>query len=287
MIVLSFSATAQKNGKFNVPKFQKLDLKDGLSNLNVSSIVQDDLGYIWIATARGINRYDGTSIEQYFYSENENSLYNDMVVTLHKNDQGIIFCSTSYGINVFDTKKNKILRIGTEHGSFGDIIDADNKTYGISYISGLCVYKPSKKSFERLPHIANDKLLRNLIADDKTGIWASSVNNILTYAPHSAMESQETPNQVLVNYNTKTDAFAKFEIPNLHGEYSNGPIVKIDSLILLSGKAYNIFNINSQRFTPVPEKWSNLNRLSGLEIWSIEHIDNNTLWIGTRTKGLY
>lgn len=282
-----FASIAQENSDYAVPRFQTLDLRDGLSNLNISSIIQDDLGFIWISTARGLDRYDGTSFKHYFHDENENSLYSDMIVKIHKNDQGIIFCSTIHGINVFDTKKNRMSRIGTEHGSFNDFIDSDNKTYGISYISGLCVYNPSKKSFERLPHIANDKLLNHLISDEKSGIWAISVDNISTYVPYSPTQSQEIASQVLVNYNPKTNAFAEFTIPISDGEYSNGPIVKIDSLILLSGNVFNTFSLKSQRFTPFPKKWSNLNRLKDLEIRCIELIDKNTLWIGTRTEGLY
>ena len=36
-----------------------LTVRDGLSNNNARGILQDKYGYLWFATADGINRYDG------------------------------------------------------------------------------------------------------------------------------------------------------------------------------------------------------------------------------------
>jgi ligand-binding sensor domain-containing protein len=56
-----FSATIsaqQPNFKFN-----HLNLEDGHSNLNISSFAKDELGFIWIGTEDGLNRYDGTNLK--------------------------------------------------------------------------------------------------------------------------------------------------------------------------------------------------------------------------------
>ena len=38
---------------------------DGLSDDNITSLGQDSYGYIWIATLRGLNRYDGNHFLQF------------------------------------------------------------------------------------------------------------------------------------------------------------------------------------------------------------------------------
>ena len=38
---------------------------DQLSNANVSSLAEDSEGYIWIGTARGLNRYNGSAYVVY------------------------------------------------------------------------------------------------------------------------------------------------------------------------------------------------------------------------------
>ena len=50
------------------PIFQNIGLEEGLSNYHVTSICQDGMGYLWIGTVRGLNRYDGTTFKQYFFS---------------------------------------------------------------------------------------------------------------------------------------------------------------------------------------------------------------------------
>jgi ligand-binding sensor domain-containing protein len=39
---------------------------EGLSNNFISGIVQDSTGYIWVATNRGLNRFDGRFFSNYY-----------------------------------------------------------------------------------------------------------------------------------------------------------------------------------------------------------------------------
>lgn len=39
--------------------FKHLEVKDGLSNNQVLDIFKDSEGFMWFATASGLNRYDG------------------------------------------------------------------------------------------------------------------------------------------------------------------------------------------------------------------------------------
>ena len=45
--------------------FRQLTVKEGLSQNSVVSIAQDSLGYLWLATQDGLNRYDGRSMKTY------------------------------------------------------------------------------------------------------------------------------------------------------------------------------------------------------------------------------
>lgn len=263
-----FASFAQESNKFTTPKFQQLNLRDGLSNLNISSIVQDDLGYIWISTARGVNRYDGTSFKHYLSSDDENSLYSSMLNSLYTNNDGQLFCFSGR-VNLFDTQRDKMYRLESNHGVFYDFVDFENKTYGISNLSGFCIFNSTKKSFEKLPHIKNDLLLPELHADSATGIWGKSIDNLF-----------------LSNYNPQTDLFKQFAIPSDRGKFSNGPMVKTDSLLIISGQHFSTFNLKTEKFSPLPNKWSKLHRLRELEIWFVEKIDQ-TIWFGTRTQGLF
>ena len=45
--------------------FRQLSVKDGLSQNSAISIVQDSIGYLWVATQDGINKYDGRKFTSY------------------------------------------------------------------------------------------------------------------------------------------------------------------------------------------------------------------------------
>jgi signal transduction histidine kinase/ligand-binding sensor domain-containing protein/CheY-like chemotaxis protein/HPt (histidine-containing phosphotransfer) domain-containing protein len=45
--------------------FEHLTVRDGLSMRTVNSILQDSVGYVWLATESGLDRYDGYSIREY------------------------------------------------------------------------------------------------------------------------------------------------------------------------------------------------------------------------------
>ena len=45
--------------------FKHLSIRDGLSQNNVQSILQDSEGYMWFATESGLNRYDGYTVTRY------------------------------------------------------------------------------------------------------------------------------------------------------------------------------------------------------------------------------
>jgi ligand-binding sensor domain-containing protein len=46
-------------------RFEKITNKEGLSTIDVQDVVQDQTGFIWIATDEGLNRYDGYEIIVY------------------------------------------------------------------------------------------------------------------------------------------------------------------------------------------------------------------------------
>ena len=49
----------------NQISFRQLSVKDGLSQNSAISIAQDSIGFLWIATQNGLNKYDGRTFETY------------------------------------------------------------------------------------------------------------------------------------------------------------------------------------------------------------------------------
>ena len=97
-----------QSDNFHPQSFNNIGLESGLSNLSVSSFCEDDLGYIWVGTSRGIDRFDGNSFEHFFFNEKDSSsLYNDFITSLIVKDKQL-FIGTINGLNKYDIEKMQV-----------------------------------------------------------------------------------------------------------------------------------------------------------------------------------
>ncbi|HEY4109613.1 histidine kinase [Puia sp.] len=67
-------AFASNGQSFGDSSFTHYTRTEGLSNNYISGIVQDSLGYIWVATRKGLNRFDGRFFTSYYTGTAEMSL---------------------------------------------------------------------------------------------------------------------------------------------------------------------------------------------------------------------
>ena len=58
VLLLLFSINPLIIAQSKPVKFNRFSTKDGLSQNKVLAIIQDDLGFIWLGTEDGLNRYD-------------------------------------------------------------------------------------------------------------------------------------------------------------------------------------------------------------------------------------
>ena len=68
-----------------------------LSNNNVNSICEDSYGHIWIATFRGLNKYDGREFHQYYSEADTLSLTDNQVKAVMCDSKGRLWASTVNG----------------------------------------------------------------------------------------------------------------------------------------------------------------------------------------------
>ena len=80
------------------PAFTTYGMADGLSHSSVTALVQDSLGFLWIGTQDGLNRYDGTGFKAYRHHPGDStSLPDDFVEALALADSGRIWVGTQQG----------------------------------------------------------------------------------------------------------------------------------------------------------------------------------------------
>jgi two-component system, sensor histidine kinase ChiS len=84
----------------STPTFQQLNIEHGLSQATVHAIAQDSLGFIWLGTADGLDRYDGFSVTNYFREAGRpGSLSHGRISALYVDRQGGLWAGTRGGLN--------------------------------------------------------------------------------------------------------------------------------------------------------------------------------------------
>src|SRR5579872_5413142 len=85
---------AQDMDESNFIRYTRLQ---GLSNNYISGLVQDADGYIWVATHKGLNRFDGNNFLSIFKSSAHSPLPDNLLKYLHEQSGDEILGATRAG----------------------------------------------------------------------------------------------------------------------------------------------------------------------------------------------
>jgi len=92
--------------EFEESNFRLYCKEQGLSNNIVTSLAQDSIGYVWIATASGLNRFNGSNFVQYHSSNDTQSLPAEFVRNLVWLDKHKLMASAG-GLHIIDTRTDE------------------------------------------------------------------------------------------------------------------------------------------------------------------------------------
>ncbi|GAB2502074.1 diguanylate cyclase [Arenimonas alkanexedens] len=120
-ILASVLALVPAHASDHHPPFLSLErygLDEGLSQLSVTSIVQDDQGFLWIGTQEGLNRFDGQRFTvQRRQQDVDAGPISSSVETLAHDGQSRLWIGTNdAGLERLDLRSGERLRIGAEQG---------------------------------------------------------------------------------------------------------------------------------------------------------------------------
>ena len=110
--VFFFSISLMAQKQFS---FRQLTVKDGLSQNSVVAIAQDSLGFLWLATQDGLNRYDGRSFKHYpfQFTDITRPTYSKLG-KIYVDRKGTIFIIPSdHKIYKYDHGKDAFFQVGT------------------------------------------------------------------------------------------------------------------------------------------------------------------------------
>lgn len=256
-----------------------------VSQNSITSIIQDDQGFLWFATKYGLNKYDGTGF-QYFFQDNEKeiSLNNSSIEYLYKDKKGKLWIiHTENGVSCFDTKNQNFIKLNPilEQGLKGYHLttiyeDKDGDIWIGTEKNGVKVWNEKTQTLQNIFTGINKNHPNHItvITQDKLGkIWIGTWDNgISLYHKEkkifSSINSQNTPEL----RSNRIREFHKGKKKNLWVGTDKG-LFQIKN-----------FGENDLVYT-IPKTVKE--QLSNFIILSIVEDSNERLWIGTENNGLY
>jgi signal transduction histidine kinase/ligand-binding sensor domain-containing protein len=167
-------------------RFAHISTAQGLSQIRVMSMVQDDQGFMWFGTLYGLNRFDGYTFKVYMHERgNPNSLSGVDVESLFKDRDGALWIGCEQALDHFDPKTEAFT-----HFPVPKVKQITQDRAGLLWLStdrGLYRLDPKSGKIRVYTHNPNDpeSLPDNHVvaaAEDKTGrFWVGEPYGIYEF----------------------------------------------------------------------------------------------------------
>jgi len=194
--------------------FSNLGTDDGLSQGTVNAILQDDQGFIWLATEDGLDRYDGTSItpisDQYPF---RGALPRNVVTSVVKDRFGTMWIGTDGGgLSSHNTLTGKITTHvevrGKSAASLNEhiraiYIDRVDRVWVATADAGLLVIDQTHGIVHRLRHDSHDD---NSLSDDSIFAVTEDERGDMWIGTALGLDHLDPQTNIINRHTTRTNA---------------------------------------------------------------------------------
>jgi ligand-binding sensor domain-containing protein len=298
----------------NFPRlnFRSISEKDGLSNNNVNDIIQDDEGFIWIATGNGLNRYDGIRMKQFYANINKSSsLQTNEVAALSKDSSGNLWLIGSGGTAKMDKTTQQFQNINSPTTSI--LHYKNNSTIftfnGVLNYTNNKLIKNNDWNFTPIKYSERTYVQYEIVVTDKKGnLWASvgsTIFKIINGNP-ATIQKIKMPEQFTVTHilfdsqnrcwisswggglyelNTFTNTFNKINISNkqiislgcVEWKWNNQSYI----IVCNDGNGISIVNTSTGQHKNIILKENNYADAHAVYVRNAYVDKNNNLWLST------
>ncbi len=114
--------------------FRSISVADGLSQASVNCIVKDSLGFVWLGTLDGLNRFDGTDVKVYRWKNDTTGLFSNTINDLLVDSSGRLWVAATSGLNYYSEAEDKFIRTKNKD------INSKNSILRISLLDSLHLF---------------------------------------------------------------------------------------------------------------------------------------------------
>ncbi|GAB3363840.1 hypothetical protein GCM10027566_32700 [Arachidicoccus ginsenosidivorans] len=155
-------AQALKSDTFSVFTYGQ---EQGLSQLNALAMDFDSLGYLWIGTENGLNRFNGYSMKTYMAGDKVGDLIDDHIRAMYYAKDTLWLATDSHSLVAYLPKKNKFINFLDQldfnlhpYTKYTNLLYPIDNTYLLLGTNGNCLlFDRHTKKFTIIPLPANAK----------------------------------------------------------------------------------------------------------------------------------
>ena len=154
---------------------------DKLSSNQISVICQDTVGYIWVGTEYGLNKYDGYRFTNYLHEEgNATTISSSVISYLFVDLQGQLWVGTQKGLNLYDAASDQFRYVALEGATALpriNFIIQENDTHLLVGTAGYGLFRLDNRTLksEKLEGYAREdnNYFSYIHLDDDGNFWKS------------------------------------------------------------------------------------------------------------------
>lgn len=240
-----------------------------ISNQTVNAFAEDAQGHIWIATFRGLNKYDAKNFYQYFCTDDVSGLPDNNIKDLFRDSQNRLWIATVNGV-CQHTEQDDFRRIPINYGNKNghQFIESRSGRIFLNTVIDLYAYDPASGCFECvIPDLDPRRTFTNRCHIDRDdNLWIANSLEIRCYDPATVQLRESIP----------VDGYPTYSYLQANGD-----------LWLTGNRTIALFDTDTHRFVPVPEVLVRHPVLSQAHIDYIHPFGPDGLLLNTARHGMF
>ncbi|GAB3320733.1 hybrid sensor histidine kinase/response regulator [Larkinella ripae] len=273
-------------------RFKHITTDDGLSQSNVTCILQDKRGFMWFGTQDGLNRFDGYTFTVYRNNPKDpGSLSHNFIRALYEDRKGRLWVGTEDGgLSLFNRDTDTFVNYqrmaeklnSISHNQVTTIAeDRRGRLWVGTFGGGVNRFDPATQAFTPFTHdpakpgsLANN-FVSDILVDTRGRIWVATSGGGL-----DVFDAVSSTFQHFVNQPTEPTSLSHNNLMALFEDSQKRIWVGAE------GGGVNLLNADQQTFTRFQHSATNANTISHNDVISLEEGRGGSLWVGTRNGGI-
>lgn len=183
-MLLTFSACMRKTEEKYISQ-QNMEISSEISNQSVTAIVEDSLGYIWIGTKHGLNRYNGIEYHHYLHNEEDStSISSNRIASLLVDSKSRLWVGSSKGVDIINERGCfHHLPYNSKFSHAYQILEGKDGRIFINFIEHLCEYDETGDSLKTIIRQFDPEqaYVNNCFMDKDGNLWSVTNHHIRCY----------------------------------------------------------------------------------------------------------